>query len=85
MLPHASHAREVVLELRELHLQFSFCARRVLREDVEDQLRPVDHPRVERVLEEALLRGIELVIDDHALGALVAEASFNSSSFPLPT
>ena len=56
MLPHAAHARQVVLELRELDLQLSLGARRVLGEDVEDQLRAVDHARVERVLEEPLLR-----------------------------
>ena len=74
VLPHAAHAREVVLELGELDLQLSLGARRVLGEDVEDQLRPVDDARVERVLEEPLLRGIELVVDDHALGSLLAEA-----------
>ena len=74
MLPHAAHARQVVLELRELDLQLPLGARRVLREDVEDQLRAVDDARVERVLEVALLRGIELVVDDHALGARLREA-----------
>ena len=56
VLPHAPHARQVVLELRELDLELPLGARRVLGEDVEDQLRPVDHARVERVLEVALLR-----------------------------
>src|SRR4029077_11836461 len=74
VLPHATHARKVVFELRELHLQLSLGARRVLREDVEDQLRAIDHSRVERVLEEPLLRGVQLVVDDDALGSLVAEA-----------
>ena len=69
VLPHAAHARQVVLELGELDLQLSLRARRVLREDVEDQLRAVDHARVERVLEEPLLRRIELVVDQQALGA----------------
>ena len=40
----------------------------MLGEDVEDQLRPVDDPRLERVLEEALLRRVELVVDEQALG-----------------
>ncbi len=69
MLPHAAHARQVVLELRELDLELALGAHRVLGEDVEDQLRAVDHARVERVLEEALLRRIELVVDEQALGA----------------
>ena len=46
----------------------------VLGEDVEDQLRPVDHARVERVLEEALLRRVELVVDEQALGLGRVEA-----------
>ncbi len=66
VLPHAAHARQVVLELRKLDLELPFGARRVLREDVEDQLRPVDHARVERVLEEPLLGRLELVVDEQA-------------------
>ena len=69
VLPHAAHARQVVFELRELDLQLAFGARRVLREDVEDQLGAVDHARVERVLEESLLCRVELVVDEQALGA----------------
>ena len=68
MLPHAPHAREVVLELRQLDLQLPLGGHRVLGEDVEDQLGAVDHPRPERVLEVALLRRIELVVDEDALG-----------------
>ena len=56
MLPHAAHAREVVLELRELDLQLPLGAPRVLGEDVEDQLRAVDDARAELVLERPLLR-----------------------------
>ncbi len=57
----------------------------MLGEDVEDQLRAVDDARVERVFEVSLLRRIELVVDDHALGTRFPEAGFSSSSFPLPT
>ena len=56
VLPHAAHAREVVLELRELDLKLALGADGMLREDVEDELRPVDDARLERVLEHALLR-----------------------------
>src|SRR5581483_1831274 len=59
VLPHAAHAREVVFELGELDLQLPLGARRMLREDVEDELRAVEHARVECVLEEPLLRRIE--------------------------
>src|SRR3954469_5607621 len=41
MLPHAAHPRQVVLELRQLDLQLAFGARRMLGEDVEDELRAV--------------------------------------------
>ena len=40
-----AHARQVVLELRELDLELPLGAHGVLGEDVEDQLRPVDHAR----------------------------------------
>ena len=69
MLPHAAHARQVVLELRELDLELSLGADGVLGEDVEDQLRAVDDARLERVLEVPLLRRVELVVDEQHLGA----------------
>ena len=47
VLPHAAHARQVVLELRELDLELALGADGVLGEDVEDQLRAVDDPCVE--------------------------------------
>ena len=67
VLPHPPHPREVVLELRELDLELSLGADGVLGEDVEDQLRAVDDARLERVLERALLRRAELVVDDQHL------------------
>ena len=66
MLPHASHARKVVLELRELDLELALGASSVLSEDVEDQLGPVHDPELERILEPSLLARVELVVDDHA-------------------
>jgi len=48
------------------------CPRPTSARSEEDQLRPVDHPRVERVLEEPLLGGIELVVDEQALRGGVA-------------
>ena len=41
-----AHARQVVLELRELDLELPLGADGVLGEDVEDQLRPVDDARL---------------------------------------
>ena len=64
VLPHATHARQVVLELGELDLELSLGARRVLGEDVEDQLRPVDDACGQGILERALLRRLELAVDE---------------------
>ena len=71
MLPHPAHPRQVVLELCELDLELALGARRVLGEDVEDQLRPVDDPRREGVLERALLRRVELVVDEQDIRARI--------------
>ena len=73
VLPHAAHARKVVLELGELHLELALGAPRVLGEDVEDELRPVDDARGQCVLEPPLLPRIELVVDDQRLGAGVLD------------
>ena len=72
MLPHAAHAREVVLELCELDLKLPLGGDGVLREDVEDQLRPVDDACGKGVLERALLYGRELVVDEEHLRPVVA-------------
>ena len=52
------------IELRELDLELPLGADRVLGEDVEDQLGPVDDPGRERILERTLLGRVELVVDD---------------------
>ncbi len=71
VLPEAPHPRQVVLELRELHLQLAVGGSRVLGEDVQDQLRAVHDPRLERVLECPLLHGVELAVDEQHLGVRV--------------
>ena len=68
MVPHPAHAREVVLELRQLDLELSLGAPCVLGEDVENQLRPVDDARLERVLERTLLGRRELLVHEQHLG-----------------
>ena len=83
MLPHASHARQVVLELRELDLELPLGGDRVLREDVEDQLGPVDDSRLELVLQQALLRRRELVVDEQHLRASVSVRLLQLLELPL--
>ena len=60
----AAQARQPVAQLRELDLDRALLARRVLGEDVEDQRDAVDDVDREQLLEVALLRGRELVVED---------------------
>ncbi len=84
VLPHAAHAREVVLELGQLDLELALGRDGVLGEDVEDQLRPVDDAHVERLLEPPLLARVEVVVDDHRLRAGVRHRSLELRELPLP-
>ena len=83
VLPHAPHARQVVLELGELDLKLALGAHRMLGEDVEDQLCPVDDTRLERVLQQPLLRGADLPVDDQRLGTGLAKGVFQLLELPL--
>ena len=83
VLPQAAHAREVVLELRQLDLELALGGDGVLGEDVEDQLRAVDDARLQGVLEPPLLRRRELVVDDEHLGAGGREGGLQLLELPL--
>ena len=83
VLPHAPHPRQVVLELRELDLELALGAPGVLGEDVEDQLRAVDHARLEQVLQAPLLGRVELVVDEQRLGARLGEGVLQLLELPL--
>jgi hypothetical protein len=63
--PQPAHARQVVLELCELHLKLSLGAVRVVGEDVEDHRGAVDHRYAQRLLEIPLLTWEELVVACH--------------------
>ena len=84
VLPHPSHARQVVLELSQLDLELSLGASRMLGEDVEDQLRPVDDACLEGVLEGALLGRVQLVVHQEHLGAGLLVGALEFLEFPLP-
>ena len=58
-----------VLQLGQLDLGLAFLALRVLGEDVQDQRGPVDHLDLELVLQVAQLRGGQLAVGDHRVGA----------------
>ena len=83
MLPHAPHARDVVVELRELDLELALGADGVLGEDVEDQLRAVDDRARERVLEAPLLRRRQLVVDQERLRVRVSESALELDELAL--
>ena len=83
MLPHAPHAREVVLELCELDLQLALGAAGVLGEDVEDQLGPVDDAGGQSVLEVPLLRRAQFVVDEQRIRASIAERAGELGQLPL--
>ena len=83
VLPHAAHAREVVLELRQLDLELALGAVRMLGEDVEDQLGAIDDTRLQLVLELSLLRRAQLVVDEQRLcaGGLVRLLELDELAF----
>jgi hypothetical protein len=83
VLPEAAHSREVVLELRELDLELPLGALCVLGEDVEDELRAIDDASFERVLECALLRRAQFLVDEENLGAARAIALLQLRQLPL--
>ncbi len=70
--PAAHQARGQMLELGQLDLQFALVAAGALREDVEDQTDAVDNAAVQRLLQVALLRRRQLVVERHNRGPLFA-------------
>src|SRR5207245_4918117 len=66
----ASEPRLQITQLRDLDLEFAFQRMRALREDIENQLAPIDHANLELVFEIARLRGSECVVEDRQRCAL---------------
>ena len=61
----ADQTRQQVMESSRLHLQPSFVSARVLGEDLEDDLGPVEDPSLDLQLEVALLTRAEVLVADH--------------------
>ena len=59
--------REQVLELCQLHLQLAVARGRMLREDVEDELRAVYHPQLHALAQVPRLRRGQVLVDDHEI------------------
>ena len=65
----ADEARQQVLQLRQLDLPLPFARACAPREDVEDELRAIDHLAVDALFDLAQLRGRQLVVEDHDVRA----------------
>ncbi len=61
----AGQPRQQIVQLRQLHLQLAFSRAGAARENIQDQLRPVEHLDVQRFFQIALLRGRQLAVEDH--------------------
>ena len=68
----ASHeAASLIIEMRELHLQPTFCRRRTLSKDLQNQPCPVDHLGADLLFEVFLLDWRQRRIDDQQPDALL--------------
>jgi hypothetical protein len=70
MRPLASESRLQITELRDLDLEFAFEGVRALREDIENQLAPIDDANLELAFEIARLRGGQRVVENSERRAL---------------
>jgi hypothetical protein len=80
----AAQAGQHVGHLRELDLGLALPARRVLREDVEDHDGPVEDLLLDPLLEVALLRRRELVVEHDRVGPEVASQVAELADLALP-
>ena len=60
----ADEPRQQVFQLGELDLQLAFARPRAPREDVEDELRPIDDLAADRLFDVAQLRRRQLIVED---------------------
>ena len=74
MRPHAAQAGQQVLVLGQTHLQATFLAGGMQREDVQDERRAVDdlHVASDGLFEVRLLRRSQLVVEHHQVGGVRA-------------
>ena len=68
----AAQARQPVAQQRQLHLRLALGAARVLGEDVEDHRGAVDGGAAEQLLQVAVLRRRQLVVEDDRVGVEAA-------------
>src|SRR5437868_5586998 len=64
VVPHASEARQQILQLRQLNLQAPLPTARALRKNVENELGAIEHLAGKQVLQIAPLRRRKLVVEN---------------------
>src|SRR5580704_8079431 len=69
MRPLPRQARREVAELRDLDLQLAFESARALRENIENQLTPIDDAKIEFLFQVARLRRTERIVENRKRGA----------------
>ncbi len=62
-------ARQQILELRQLYLDFSFAAVRAMGKDIQDHLRAVDNFQAGKIADGAHLRGRQFMVKDQQVRA----------------
>src|SRR3990167_5859830 len=75
MAPAPGQARQEILELGQLDLKLAFVAPRPLGEDIEDQLAPVDHSKLELRLQITLLCRTQIFIKNHQVRFFLPDLS----------
>jgi len=65
------------MELSQLDLQLTFASSRMLRKDIEDQLRSIDHSPLNNFFDIALLRRAKVMIKEQDIGVNRSSRSGN--------
>ena len=84
VVPHPRQPRQQILQLRQLDLQSSFATAGTLGENIEDQLRAIEHLAREQVFQITALRRRKLIIENHRGDLLVLERFLDQLRFAAP-
>ena len=78
-----AEARQLVFQLREFDLHFSDAAVGALRENIENQLRPVNDFQLCHIADHLVLRGRQVMIEHKHIRADLKTADNQLAQFPL--
>jgi hypothetical protein len=68
ILRRSGQSRQLILQLRQLHLQLTFAGTRVPGEDIQDQLRPVDNSGWKFSFQVTQLRRGQVMVEQQQIG-----------------